>query len=258
MFQRAASTRAWPLSCVAICCSVRSSAAVLIPARRAVQPVIALLAWRAVPQCRLDDTLGHEAPCGAAQPLHRPGEPGAAVQDAHDITPKLGRAHPPYGRRPRVNWPCRSTGGGVAASADLADSVRTTRVQTRIPTDAAVAARGHDLGARADQRWATAPSTCSEIMPCGVVVSIGSRKRIKSLCGARPPQKLRWTNAGRWTAIGAMGISPGTLGAWADNRGSACPVWIVRSLYRGREWRFQYDRQRHLEQGWAVGWVGDR
>jgi hypothetical protein len=65
---------------------------------------------------------------------------------------------------------------GVAASADLADSVRTTRVQTRIPTDAAVAARGHGLGALADQRWATAPSTCSEIMPCGVVASIGSRR----------------------------------------------------------------------------------
>jgi len=84
------------------------------------------------------------------------------------------------------------------------------------------------------------------------------QKRIKSLCGAKPPQKLRWTNAGRWAAIGAMGISPGTLGAWADNRGSACLVWIVRPLYRGREWRFQDDRQRHLEQGWAVGCVGDR
>jgi hypothetical protein len=52
-------------------------------------------------------------------------------------------------------------------------------------------------------------------------------QRIKSLCGAKPPQKLGWTNAGRWAAIGAMGISPGTLGAWADNRGSACLVWIV-------------------------------
>jgi hypothetical protein len=43
-------------------------------------------------------------------------------------------------------------------------------------------------------------------------VSFPCAQRIKSLCGAKPPQKLRWTNAGRWAAIGAMEISPGRLG----------------------------------------------
>jgi hypothetical protein len=99
---------------------------------------------------------------------------------------------------------------------------------------------------------------CVPIDTQGIASFGNAPKRIKSLCGAKPPQKLRWTNAGRWAAIGAMGISPGTLGAWADNRGSACLVWIVRPLYRGRECRFEDDRQRHLEQGWAVGCVGDR
>jgi hypothetical protein len=83
-------------------------------------------------------------------------------------------------------------------------------------------------------------------------------KRIKSLCGAKPPQKLRWTNAGRWAAIDAMEILPRTLAAWADNRGSAGAHWLVRSQYRGREWSFQDDWQRHLEQSWAVGCVGGR
>jgi hypothetical protein len=39
-------------------------------------------------------------------------------------------------------------------------------------------------------------------------------KRIKSFCGAKPPQKLRWTNARRWGAGGAMEISPRTLVVW--------------------------------------------
>ena len=74
------------------------------------------------------------------------------------------------------------------------------------------------------------------------------QKRIKSLCGAKPPQKLRWTKAGRWSAIGAMEISPRTLGAWADNRGSAWTPCVVRPLYRGRERRLPDDRRHHLEQ----------
>jgi hypothetical protein len=52
-------------------------------------------------------------------------------------------------------------------------------------------------------------------------------KRIKSLCGAKPPQKLRWTNAGRWIAMGIMEILPRTLGGWADSRGSACASCVV-------------------------------
>src|SRR5208283_2712325 len=31
------------------------------------------------------------------------------------------------------------------------------------------------------------------------------RKRIKGLCGAKPPQKPRWTNAVRWAAIERYG-----------------------------------------------------
>jgi hypothetical protein len=45
-------------------------------------------------------------------------------------------------------------------------------------------------------------------------------KRIKSFCGAKPPQKLGWTNAGRWGVEAAMEISPRTLGAQVDDRGS--------------------------------------
>jgi hypothetical protein len=91
--------------------------------------------------------------------------------------------------------------------------------------------------------------------PCAAPASI---KRIKSLCGAKPPQKLRWTNAGRWAAIGAMEISPGTLGARADNAARAGWSAWLDCQYRGWEWHFQDDRQRHLEQGWVVGCVGDR
>ena len=54
-------------------------------------------------------------------------------------------------------------------------------------------------------------------LPVQLGSNLGSYKRIKSLCGAKPPQKLRWTNVGRWAAIDAMGISPKTLAAWADN-----------------------------------------
>src|SRR5580692_1881486 len=35
---------------------------------------------------------------------------------------------------------------------------------------------------------------------CYKIVTL-SQKRIKSLCGAKPPQKLRWTNAGRWGGL---------------------------------------------------------
>lgn len=58
-------------------------------------------------------------------------------------------------------------------------------------------------------------------------MDLGSGKRIKSLCGAKPPQKLRWTNAGRWIAMGIMEILPRTLGGWADSRGSACASCVV-------------------------------
>ena len=73
-------------------------------------------------------------------------------------------------------------------------------------------------------------------------------QRIKSLCGAKPPQKLRWTHAGRWSAIGTMEISPTTFGARADDCGSACLVCVARRLYRGWERLFQDHWQRHLEQ----------
>jgi hypothetical protein len=49
---------------------------------------------------------------------------------------------------------------------------------------------------------------------------IARSKRIKSFCGAKPPQKLGWTNAGRWGVEAAMEISPRTLGAQVDDRGS--------------------------------------
>jgi hypothetical protein len=59
------------------------------------------------------------------------------------------------------------------------------------------------------------------------ILKILIAKRIKSLCGAKPPQKLRWTNAGRWIAMGIMEILPRTLGGWADSRGSACASCVV-------------------------------
>jgi hypothetical protein len=49
---------------------------------------------------------------------------------------------------------------------------------------------------------------------------IHPHQRIKSFCGAKPPQKLGWTNAGRWGVEAAMEISPRTLGAQVDDRGS--------------------------------------
>jgi hypothetical protein len=60
-----------------------------------------------------------------------------------------------------------------------------------------------------------------------------ARLRNWSLCRAKPPQKLRWTNAGRLAAIGAMEIAPGTLGGWAPHAGLAWSAddmgrWIWR------------------------------
>jgi hypothetical protein len=55
-----------------------------------------------------------------------------------------------------------------------------------------------------------------------------------------------------------MEISPGTFGARVDNAARAGWSAWHDCQYRGREWHFQDDRQRHLEQGWVVGCVGDR
>ena len=70
-----------------------------------------------------------------------------------------------------------------------------------------------------------------------------AQKRIKSLCGAKPPQKPRWTNAGRWAAVSAMEILPRTLGAWADDRGVSQGGLRGTTVYRGRKRRFRDDRQ---------------
>ena len=56
------------------------------------QPVIALLARRAVQQCRLDDALGHQSPHGAAQPFHRPGGLGRYGSGRGRHRPRAGRA----------------------------------------------------------------------------------------------------------------------------------------------------------------------
>ena len=80
--------------------------------------------------------------------------------------------------------------------------------------------------------------------------TLSSRQRIKGLCGAKPPQKPRWTNAGRWAAVSAMEILQKTFGAWADHRGSARATCEVRPWYRGLKWRVRDDRQGHLEHKW--------
>jgi hypothetical protein len=47
------------------------------------------------------------------------------------------------------------------------------------------------------------------------------QKRIKSFCGAKPLQKLGWTNAVAWGVwMAAMEISLRTLGTQVDDRGS--------------------------------------
>ena len=114
------------------------------------QPVIALLAWRAVQQCRLDDAFGHQPPHSASQPFHRPGGLGSAVQDAHDIAPRLGGPHSPDGRQPKVQVGQHTIQVcGVAASTDLADGVRITGAQARVAADTAAAARSPEAGLRA-------------------------------------------------------------------------------------------------------------
>ena len=47
--------------------------------------------------------------------------------------------------------------------------------------------------------------SCEALALRTVPVSAGNGKRIKSFCGAKPPQRLRWTNAGRWGAIERYG-----------------------------------------------------
>ena len=153
------------------------------------QPVIAGLARRAVQQFRLHDALGGQPPHGAAQPLHRPGGLGGAVQDAHDVAPGLGGPHPPHGRQPRVQLG-QDAGEvcDVAAGADLADGVRVAGAQAGIAADppATRAARSPAL-----VRSAISARSSWAIAPCGVVVSIGSRRLRKcaplaSSCGSVP------------------------------------------------------------------------
>ena len=111
------------------------------------QPVIAPLARRPVQQFRLDDALGHQSPNRAAQPLHRPGGGGNAVQDAHDVAPGLGRPHPPHGRQPRVQLGQDALQMcGVAADADLADGVRVAGAQAGIAADTTATARRPQSG----------------------------------------------------------------------------------------------------------------
>ena len=76
----------------------------------------------------------------------------------------------------------------------------------------------------------------------------GAQNEFKSLCGAKPPQKRRWTHAGRWLAIGTMEIAPRMFGVQADDCGSTCLVCVARPLDRGWERLFQDDWQRHPEQ----------
>ena len=75
------------------------------------------------------------------------------------------------------------------------------------------------------------------------------KKRIKSLCGAKPPQKLRWTNAGGWASIERYGDF--TRDAWCRGRGSAVrrcgPRSRTRILRSGAS--HLRGRQRHLGQG---------
>ncbi|MBV8455922.1 MAG: NifU N-terminal domain-containing protein, partial [Acetobacteraceae bacterium] len=69
-------------------------------------------------------------------------------------------------------------------------------------------------------------------------------KRIKGLCGAKPPQKPRWTNVGRYgdfiNDVRRLGQS---LRLGQDS-------WQRTTGYRGRKWRAWGDRPRRLEQGW--------
>src|ERR1700733_5069000 len=111
------------------------------------QPVVALLAGRAFQQGRLDDALRHQPPYGAAQPLNGPGGLGGAVQNAHDIAPRLSGTHPPHGRQPRVQLRQDAIKVcGVAASTDLTDCVGVTGAQAGISADTTAAARGAPPG----------------------------------------------------------------------------------------------------------------
>ena len=85
------------------------------------------------------------------------------------------------------------------------------------------------------------------------------RKRIKSLCGAKPPQKLRWTNAGRWAE---------RLALWRFYQGQSESGLIIAARPGRSAW---YDSRIAVGSGvfgtidsviWgrvgAIGCVGDR
>ena len=103
------------------------------------------------------------------------------------------------------------------------------------------AARLGALGNQRRSRWATAPSTCSENMPCGVVVSIGSCRLRKCAPAASSCSMTsrRWlTERARRSSRTTTRVSPGRSRAAGEPELAACdhggnPCVANQTAWRG-------------------------
>jgi hypothetical protein len=181
----------------------------------------------------------------------------------------------------------------VAAGADLADGFRVAGAQAGIAADTTRrrAARSPALvrsAISARSNWATAPSTCSENMPCGVVVSIGSRRLRKCAPTASSCSMTarRWlTERARRSSLTTTRVSPGRIScsrrastgrlrsapeACSSHRGAAGRAQLVElrigGLFLGRDPRIAFagvaegPRRSWAERrcsGRAGAWAGD-
>ena len=149
------------------------------------QTILRRPAGRAFDQFRRRQALAHEPAHRAAQPFD--GPPLALmVEHADDVAPAVPRPHPLHGRQEaqRRRAGRRDRRGSRAAAIVLIASLRCARAALdcrKLPRASAAlmpAFVRSEISARSS--WATAPSTCSENMPCGVEVSIGPRSERKS------------------------------------------------------------------------------
>jgi hypothetical protein len=146
------------------------------------QPVVALLWLGAVQQAGLDEAFVGQKPHRAAQLFDRTDGPRFWFRTRTNVAPGLVRAHPPHGRQPRVQLRQDTVEmRGITTGANLADGAGSPARRPGLPPmrprlRAACRPAFVRSAIRARSSWATAPSTWSENTPCGVVVSIGSRR----------------------------------------------------------------------------------
>jgi len=117
----------------------------LDPANQPHQPVVASLWTGTLKQSGIGEPFGNKPPHRPPQPLDRPGLRLTAIEDAHDIAPRLIGTHTPYRRQPSVQLGQDAVEvGDVAGLASVADRIGITGPETGVAADATAFAGGNE------------------------------------------------------------------------------------------------------------------